>query len=104
MYIECKAAGLNGPARIGRITFSDSGKTLYYKGKAFRSLKGGYKANYYEVGTGEEYWISGCRKDGEDRLYVSSVPVAIDDDVCEEYWTDIRKLPQHKSRRSYRPS
>ncbi|MFN8666291.1 MAG: hypothetical protein U0164_03720 [Gemmatimonadaceae bacterium] len=47
MYIECKAGGLTGPARIGRVTFSKTGKTIYYRGHAYRSLKGdGFKSNY----------------------------------------------------------
>ena len=28
MYIECKSDGLTGPARIGRVTFSKTGRTL----------------------------------------------------------------------------
>ena len=99
MYIERKAGELAGPARIGRVTFSKNRKTLHYRGKQYRSLHGrGFKANYCEVETGEEYWISGCRRDGKDRLYGERVPVYIDDDVREEYWTDIRKQPEHKLR------
>lgn len=100
MYIERKAGELTGDARIGRVTFSKSGKTLTYGGKKFRSLRGGgYKANFYEVESKEWYWISGCRKDGGDRLYGESTPVHIDDDVCEEYWTEIRKSPKKKHRK-----
>jgi hypothetical protein len=40
MYIECKSGDLTGPARIGRVTFSQTGRTLYYRGKKFQSLKG----------------------------------------------------------------
>jgi hypothetical protein len=95
MYIESKAEGLNGPARIGRVTFNKTGRTLYYKGQSFQSLKGhGFKANYRGNETGEEYWISGPRRDGLDRLYgKSALVVEIDDDVREEYWTEIRKKP-----------
>src|SRR4051812_45448102 len=39
MYIECKAGGLTGVARIGRVTFSQTGRTLYYRGQKFQSLK-----------------------------------------------------------------
>jgi hypothetical protein len=100
MYIECKAGGLNGPARIGRVTFSKAGRTLYYRGQSFQSLKGsGFKANYYEVESGQHYWISGPRHDGQDRLYASNIPVEIDDDVREEYWTEIRKKPELKNRK-----
>ena len=94
MYIENKSAGLaGGEARIGRVTFSKSGSTIYYWEKAFRSLKGGYKSNYYDIETDEQYWISGPRKDGRDRLYGERVAVAIDDDTLEEYWTEIRQQP-----------
>jgi hypothetical protein len=94
MYIEDKSEGLSGPARIGQVMFSKSGKTLYYRGRAFRSLKGkGFKANYFDIKTGAEFWISGCRKDGADRLYGERVGIEIDDDVREEYWTVIRGQP-----------
>ena len=36
MYIEDKSAGLNGPARIGRVTFSKSGQTMHYGGRLFQ--------------------------------------------------------------------
>ena len=70
MYIECKSGGLSGPARIGRVAFSRSGRTLHYAGRKFESLKGqGFKANYVDADTGDAYWISGCKKAGGDRLY-----------------------------------
>ena len=98
MYIECKANGLIGPARIGRVTYSKTGCMLYYKDKAFRSLKGlGFKANYYEVKTGKEYWISGCKKVGSNRLYRERIPVEIEVDVRREYWTHIRGKTHKKN-------
>ncbi len=102
MYIEDKSAGLSGPARIGRVSFSKTGKTLRYRDMTFESLKGdGYKANYREIGSGHRYWISGPRKDGRDRLYGERVPIEIDEDVREEYWTVIRGLPGKVSCTSY---
>lgn len=90
MYIECKAGELTGNARIGRVTFSKTGRTLYYRGQSFQSLKGnGFKSNYYCVETGEDYWISGPRRRGGDALY-GSAPIEIDEDVREEYWREIR--------------
>jgi len=95
MYIEHKLEGIEGPARIGRVTFSKTGQSLYYKGRRFQTLSGrGFKANYFEVETGEYYWISGCKKDGSDALY--SATVEIDEDVREEYWVQIRKRPESK--------
>jgi hypothetical protein len=98
MYIECKEESLSGPARIGRVRFSKTGRTLYYKDQKFQSLKGaGFKANYYDLDSNEQYWISGCKKDGSDRLYGERVPIDIDDDVREEYWITIRNLPDKKN-------
>lgn len=99
MYIEYKGGGLSGPARIGRVSLSKTGKTIYYGGKTFQSLKGagaGNKANFVDVETGDQYWISGCKRDGLDRLYGERVPVEIDDDAREEYWTEIRGQPENK--------
>lgn len=92
MYIENKSGALNGLARIGRVTFNRTGKSLTYRGRTFQSLKGqGFKANYFDVETREEFWISGPRKDGQDRLHPESTrAVEVDDDVAEEYWRDIR--------------
>jgi len=87
MWIERKD-GLAGPARIARVTFSKSRKSIHYKGKAFHTLAGrGFKANYADVETGDEYWISGCHKNGRDALY--NTDVEVDEDVCEEY-CDVR--------------
>lgn len=92
MWIERKD-GLAGPARIGRVTFSKSRKSIQYQGKTFHTLAGrGFKANYADVETGDEYWISGCHKDGRDALY--NTDVEIDEDVRVEYWTLIRKEPE----------
>lgn len=93
MYIECKAGELIGEARIGRVTFSKTGRTLYYQDKKFQSLKGaGFKSNYYDVDTGEDYWISGPKRRGGDGLYGGNA--VIDEDVREEYWRDIRRQPK----------
>ena len=92
MYIEDKSAGLNGPARIGRVTLSKSGQSVHYRGRTFQRLGiRGFKANYFDAETGDRFWISGPRKDGRDRLYPSSsMPVEIDANVHDEYWKDIR--------------
>ena len=85
MYLENKSEGLDGPARIGRVYFSKTGKTLYYRNQRFRSLKGaGFKSNYYEVESGDPYWISGPHKDRDDRLYGGNRGVEIDEDVRDE--------------------
>ena len=91
MYVESKATGLTGEARIGRVYFSKTGKTLYYRGLRFRSLNGrGFKANYFEVDSGDEYWISGPRRDSDNRLYGGNRGVSIDDDIRVEYHAYLR--------------
>ena len=93
MYIEIKEE-LIGEARIGRVTFSKTGKSVHYDGKTFQTKSGrGFKSNYFEVESGDDYWISGCKKDGTDRLYGERLPIYIDEDVREEYWKDIRNKP-----------
>jgi hypothetical protein len=100
MYIECKAGALTGEARIGRVTFSQTGRTLYYRRHKFQSLKGkGFKSNYYDVDSGDDYWISGPKRDGGDLLYGGNTPIEIDEDVREEYWRDIRRQPKRINER-----
>ena len=95
MYIEYKGEDIVGPAIIGRVVFSKTGKSIHYKGRTFTRLsRKGFKANYYDAETLEHYWISGCKKDGTDALY--STMVQIDEDVREEYWTQIRHKPELK--------
>ena len=90
MYIEKKVGEIVGPARIGLVTYSKTGKTIYYRGRSFASLNGnGFKANFFDKETREEYWISGCMEDGTDALY--SVVIEIDEDVREEYWLSIKR-------------
>jgi hypothetical protein len=95
MYLETKPDGVSGDSRIGRVTFSKSGKSIHYRGRRYEILKsGGFKANYFDSETREKIWITGCKKRGGDRLY--SGTIEIDKDVVEEYWTEISKLPDHK--------
>ena len=101
MWIEYKGDGLAGPARIGWVKVSDRGKRIEYQGRSFRTLSGqGFKANYYEVESGEHYWISGCRKDGMDALY--NTDAEVDTDALEEYWVNIRKMLERQKVTKFR--
>jgi hypothetical protein len=101
MYVELKSDGVTGPGRIGRVAFSKSGKTLYYRGKTFHSCDGrGFKCNYFDAESEEGYWISGCKRNGRDRLYPGNIE--IDEDIREEYWTTIRREPERKRERLIR--
>lgn len=93
MYIEDKSGGLAGAGRIGRVTFSKTGRTVRYAGREFQSLGGqGFKANYFDVESGDHFWISGPRRDGADGLYGRITGADdVDADVAEVYWRDIRR-------------
>ena len=97
MYIERKAGELVGEARIGRVTYPKTGRSLYYRGKTF-AVGEGLKSNFIDCESGEDYWISGPHRDGRDRLYESNLPIEIDDDAREEYWIEIRNKPEWKNR------
>jgi len=87
MYVENKvASGDRGEARIGWVTFSKSGLSIYYRGKQFRRLKGGgIRGNYFDTASGDEYWISGVKKSGTNRHRTGGGEVEIDDDARDEY-------------------
>jgi hypothetical protein len=86
-YIEkCTGANHNGPAWIGHVKKSKSGRTLYFNGKAFkRSQRAGSAGNHYDASTGERYWISGVKQDGRDRHWAGSGQIMIEAGVVEEY-------------------
>jgi hypothetical protein len=85
MYVELKTGYAdNGPAWIGWVKFSKAGATVYYRGKAL-GRGHGVSGNYFDVETGEEYWVSGVKKNREDRHWAGSGPVLIDPDAVDEY-------------------
>lgn len=105
MYVELKTHSNGyddkGPAWIGRVKFSKSGRTIYYRGKKLQRTKGEQGiGNFVDLETGEGYWISGPKKNGKDRHWGLGCPVNIDDDVREEYWTEIRKQPENVNKKS----
>ena len=87
MYVENKNCGIgNAPARIGWVTFSKTGRTVYYREKVLKRIKGGGIAgNFYDDQTGEEYWVSGIKRSGRDAHWAESVRVEVDEDAMEEY-------------------
>jgi hypothetical protein len=92
MYVECKANGHDrGRARICRVRFSKSGRTIYLGGLILASQRGaGIMGNYIDANTGIEYWVSGPKKNGQDRHWAGSGDVRIEADVVDEYWRDVR--------------
>ena len=100
-YIERKTDGLRGVGKIARVTFSQTGKTIYCDGKSFSPLAGfALKANFFDEETYEEYWISNPRRDGNDSLF--PMKIEIDSNAREEYWVEIRKRPEDAKLKTYK--
>ncbi len=66
MYVELKDGGDSGPAWIGRVRFSKTGRTLSYRGHTLQRARCIAGGNHVDQATGEEYWVSGVKKDGTD--------------------------------------
>jgi hypothetical protein len=86
-YIELKSGfGDTGPAWIGMAEFSKSGRTVYFNGKALKNSNAqGIVGNYYDIENGDEYWVSGIKKNGTDRHWAGGGKIMIDRNVVDHY-------------------
>ena len=73
-----------GPCWISCVRFSKTYGTAYWHGKTLRRCTGLFDANFSDVETGEDYWLSGPHRDRRDTRYSSVVPV-VDADVRSDY-------------------
>lgn len=84
-YIELKTGyNDNGPAWIGRAKISRSGNTVYFNNHAFEKCNG-ISGNFIDIESGDEYWISSEKKNGEDRHRAGSGKIIIDSKIIPEY-------------------
>jgi hypothetical protein len=84
-YIELKSGHRDdGPAWIGRVVVSTSGRTLYFDGKALRRRKEGEAGRYLDIATGEEYWVAAVKKRGSNRHLASSGRIRVEAAAVEE--------------------
>ena len=89
-YIELKSGHSdNGPAWIGYVTSSKTGRTLYFNGRGLMKLKGQRRGesggNYIDMETGESFWISGVKKNGKDRHWAGSGKVLVEGAAVPDY-------------------
>jgi hypothetical protein len=85
MYIELKSGhGDDGPVWIGWVKLSKTGRTVYYRGRTLERAQG-IIGNHIDVDTGEEFWISGVKKNRQDRHSAGSGTVEVDPDAVHEY-------------------
>jgi hypothetical protein len=61
MCVENKNGEIDGAnGRIGWVTFSKTGLTVYCRCRELRKVKGcGVLGNFVDIATHEEYWVSG---------------------------------------------
>jgi len=84
-YIELKTGySDNGSAWIGKVAFSNSGRTVYFLDKAFQRQRGA-AGNYIDLETGESYWISGVKKEGTNRHWAGGGRICLDRTLVDEY-------------------
>jgi hypothetical protein len=90
MFVELKSGYHDdGPAWIGYVTQSKSGRTLYFNGRGLMKLKGQRRGvsggNYVDMETGESFWVSGVKKNGQDRHWAGSGKVLIEATAVSDY-------------------
>lgn len=88
MYIEAKAGDIDGErARIGWVTFSRSGRSIYYRNLKLARIKGGGVAgNYLDEATGDEFWVSGVKSRGSNgHPAESGISVVVDPDALDAF-------------------
>ena len=98
LYVELKSGfSDNGPAWIGKGSFSKTGKTIYFNGHAFQKGNG-IRGNHFDIETWDEYWISGVKINGTDRHSAGSGTIQIDENTVEDYLTLIGQTTLQKNK------
>ncbi len=85
-YIErCTGTNHNGPAWIGFVQTSRSGRTIYFNSCALQASSGGPGVgNHYDLETREEYWVSGVKKSGSNRHWAGSGHILVEESAVSE--------------------
>ena len=98
-YLELKSGyDEDGPAWIARVVASRSGRAIYFAGRMLRAIGGrGVTGNHIDPVSGEEFWVSGVKKDGRDRRGGGGGLVWIEASAVDEYLrvTGAGRLPRH---------
>ncbi|MCP3870426.1 MAG: hypothetical protein GY703_20510 [Gammaproteobacteria bacterium] len=93
-YIELKSGySDDGPAWIARVRFSKSKKSIYFNNMLLKSLKGsGIGANYYDLESGDQYWVSGVKKQEWNRHTYGKGDVMIEKSLIDWFCKHINYL------------
>ena len=100
VYVELKTGfSDDGPAWIGKASFSKTGKSVYFNGLLLKqNHRGSTGGNRYEINSGDIYWVSGIKKNEQDRHWAGSGKIQIDAGVIPEYLNLVNRqaLPKNK--------
>ena len=85
-YIEHKPAEHTDRATawIARVWPSSTGRTLYFNDMALKR-RSGSDSNHCDLLSGEDYWVSGVKKNGSNRHWNGGGPVYIEKSLVEWY-------------------
>lgn len=85
MYVQLKTGHDTdaGPSWIGWVRFSKT-QTAYFRHRTLRRWPGMRDANFYDVDTDEQFWVSGPKRDRSDGRFGRAAP-EIDDDARDAY-------------------
>lgn len=87
LYVELKTGySDDGPAWIGYVKTSKTGRTLYFNNHAFQKQTD-YNSNYVDVENGDEYWITGVKKRESNRHWDGHGVIWIDQRAVKEFLT-----------------
>jgi hypothetical protein len=68
------------------VSFSKSGETIYFNGRALKRMhRGGIAGNFFDLESGDEYWVSGVKKSGTNRHWAGSGKIQIDVHTLNEF-------------------
>lgn len=86
-YVELKSGySDNGPAWICLLRVSQSGRSVYFNGQLLKKSGGrGISGNFYDLETGDGYWVSGVKKNGLDRHWAGRGETFIESSAVGEY-------------------
>ncbi|WP_331083215.1 hypothetical protein [Phenylobacterium sp.] len=86
MYVENKNGLIDGAqGRIGWVSFSKTGQTIYYRGRTLQKGRG-ISGDFFDVESGEEYWVSGVKQRGSNAHPAErGVSIEVDPDALDDY-------------------
>ncbi len=71
------------------VSFSKTWSTAHWHGHTLARSQRVISGNFYDVDSGEEYWLSGPKRDRTDTRYSNAQPT-VDADVAEIYEAFLR--------------